>query len=155
MLWKDLSIFTLIAADVFEQLTHLFPMHPLFTHSFLWGWNPHFSEGTTPPPPPFLGTPSFWSKFKKLPHSFWEPSKLVHVNSKKHFKMKVLRFVSTIQSQLRVSLTLLFLLSGSTLYLLLTLFLVRYCLQCFSYLMCKINKHETFLITILLNLMCV
>ena len=43
-------------------------------------------------PPAFLGTPSFWSKFKKLPPSFWEPSKLVHVNCMKHFK-KVLRFV--------------------------------------------------------------
>ena len=35
-----------------------------------------------------------------------------------------------ILSQLRTSLTLLFLLSGSTLYLLLTLSLVRYCLEC-------------------------
>ena len=32
--------------------------------------------------------------------------------------------------------------------------LVRYCLQCFFYLICKRNEHETFLITILLNLMC-
>ena len=48
------------------------------------------------PPPPLLGTPpppSFWSKFKKLPPSFWEPSELVHINCKKLFKMKVLRFV--------------------------------------------------------------
>ena len=46
-----------------------------------------------PPRPPFLATPSFWSKFKKFPHSFWEPSRLVDVNCKKHFKMKVLCFV--------------------------------------------------------------
>ena len=60
--------------------------------SFLQGWNPPplFWDN---PPPPFLGTPSFWSKFKMLPHSFWEPSKLVHVNCNKHFTMKVLRFV--------------------------------------------------------------
>ena len=43
--------------------------------------------------PPFLGTPYFWSKFKKLLPSFWQPTKLVHVNCIKHFKMKVLRFV--------------------------------------------------------------
>ena len=35
---------------------------------------------------------SFWSKFKKLPPSFWEPSILVYVNCNKHFKMKVLCF---------------------------------------------------------------
>ena len=79
-----------------------------------------------PPPPPFLGTHSLRSKFKKLPLSFWEPSKLVHVNRKKHFKMKVT--FRTILCQLRISVTLLFLLLGSTLYLLLTLPLARYCL---------------------------
>ena len=54
-----------------------------------------FCEGTTTPPPPFLSwVPlSFWSKFKKLPPSFSDPSKVVHANCKKHFKMKVLRFV--------------------------------------------------------------
>ena len=42
----------------------------------------------------FLRVPSsFCNKFKKLPFSFWEPSKLVYVNCMKHFKMKVLRFV--------------------------------------------------------------
>ena len=50
---------------------------------------PPFSEGT----PPFWVPPSFWSKLKKLPPSFWQPSKLVHVNCKKHFKIKVLRFI--------------------------------------------------------------
>ena len=60
----------------------------------------------------------------------------------------------TILSQLRISLSLLFILSGSTLYLLLTLALVRYCL-CFSYLICKRSEHKTFLMSILLNLMCV
>ena len=58
-------------------------------HSFLQSWNrPPFYEG----PPPFLGTPSLWNKFKKLPLFFWESSKLVHINCIKHFKMKVLRF---------------------------------------------------------------
>ena len=42
---------------------------------------------------PFWVPPFFWSKFKKLPPSFWQPSKLVHVNCKKHLKMKVLCFV--------------------------------------------------------------
>ena len=60
----------------------------LRNHSFLQGWNPPFSERTLL----FLGTPSFWTN-KKLPLFFWEPSKLVHVNCKKHFKVKVLRSV--------------------------------------------------------------
>ena len=51
---------------------------------------PPFSEGALPPA--FWVPPSFWSQFKKLPLSFWDPSKLVHANYKKHFKMKVLRF---------------------------------------------------------------
>ena len=51
-------------------------------YSFLQGWKP-----------PFLREPpSFWSKFKKIPTPFWQPSKLVHVNCMKHFKMKVLHF---------------------------------------------------------------
>ena len=72
----------------------IFLFHLLFlafllkTHSFLQGWKPPFSEGT-----PLSGYPFFWSKFKKLPPSFWEPCKLVDGNCKKHFKMKVLRFV--------------------------------------------------------------
>ena len=37
--------------------------------------------------------PSFRRKFKKSPPSFWQPSKLVHVNCKKHFKIKVLHFI--------------------------------------------------------------
>ena len=56
--------------------------------SFLQGRNhppPFFFEGT----PPFWVPPSFWRKFKNLPLSFWQRSKLVHVNCKKHFKMKV------------------------------------------------------------------
>ena len=58
-------------------------------HSFLQGWNPPFLREL----PPFRVPPSFWSKYKKFSPSFWEPSKLVHVNCKKHFKMKVLRFI--------------------------------------------------------------
>ena len=84
--------------------------------------------------PPFWGNPTFWAppsswnKFKKLLPSFWEPSKLVHINCMKHFKMKVLRFVL---SSLRTSLSLLFVFSGSTLYLLLTLASAKYCLYVF------------------------
>ena len=75
--------------------------------------------------PFFLREPHFfWSKLKVTP-SFWEPSKLVHVNCMKHFKMKVLHFVL---SQLIISLSLLSILSSSTLNLLLTLSLVKYCL---------------------------
>ena len=70
------------------------------------------------PPPPFSD-----ANLKKLPPSFWQLSKLVHVNCKKHFKM-----FRTMLIQLRTSLKLLFLLSGSTLHLLLTISLVRYCL---------------------------
>ena len=55
---------------------------------------PLFLRAPPPPhPPPFWVPPSFWSKFKKLPPSFWESSKLVHVNCKKHLKMKVLHFI--------------------------------------------------------------
>ena len=108
------------------------------------------------PPLLFLREPPFfWSKFKKLPLSFWDPSKLAHANGKKHFKMKVLRFILsivTILSQSRTWLTLLFLLSGSTLYLLLKL--IRYCHR-FSYLTWMRNEHETFLKIRLLNLMCI
>ena len=107
-------------------------------------------------PPVSEKTPSFWSKFKKLPLSFSDPSKLVQANCKKHFKMKVLRFVLsivTILSQSRTSWTLLFLLPGSNLYLLLTFSLVKYC-HCFSYLTWMRDEHETFLIIRFLNLMC-
>ena len=48
-----------------------------------------FPQVRPPPPlfwetPPFWVPPSFWSKFKKLAPSFWEPSKLVHVNCNKN-----------------------------------------------------------------------
>ena len=58
-------------------------------HSFLQGWNLPFSEGIHL----FWVSPSFWSKLKKLPSSFWQPSKLVHVYYMKPFKMKMLHFV--------------------------------------------------------------
>ena len=108
------------------------------------------------PPLLFLREPPFfWSKFKKLPLSFWDPSKLAHANGKKHFKMKVLRFILSIVTILSQSLlTLLILLSGSTLYLLLILSLIRYC-HCFSYLTWMRNEHETFLKIRLLNLICI
>ena len=56
-----------------------------------WGSSlePSFSERT----PLFCVPSSFWSIIKKLPPSFLQPSKLVHVTFIKHFKMKVLRFV--------------------------------------------------------------
>ena len=81
------------------------------------------SRVKTPPfmrEPPFLGTFLFLKQVKKLPPSFWQPSKLVHVNCIKHFKMNV----SYYTSQTRISLSFLFILSGSTLYLLLTLALI-------------------------------
>ena len=54
-----------------------------------------FLPGLEPPAPlfPFSVPLSFWGKFKKSLPIFWEPSKQVHVNCKKHFKMKVLHFV--------------------------------------------------------------
>ena len=63
-------------------------------------------------PPCFLGTPLFLKKFKKLP-PLWQSSNLVHVSCIKLFKMKV--FVLYYTSQLRISLSLLFIFSGSTL----------------------------------------
>ena len=77
--------------------------------------------------PPFLREPPLSEANLKSYPSFWEPSKLAHVNCKKHFKNEGVMF-RTILSQLRMSLTLLFLFSGSTLYLLLTFPLARYCL---------------------------
>ena len=56
----------------------------MYMHSFLQGWNPPLFWGN----PPFLGTSSFWSKFKKLTPSFWEPSKLVHANCMKTLKWR-------------------------------------------------------------------
>ena len=79
-------------------------------HSILQGWNPPFSEGLNPPPPLSGCTPSFW-----------EPSKLVYVNCMKHQNEGVT--FRTILSQLRISLPLLLILSGSILYPLLTLWL--------------------------------
>ena len=64
--------------------------NPVKSHSFLQGWNTPFLRELSYP---FWVPPSFWSKFKKLLLFFWEPSKLVHVNCKKHLKMKVLSFI--------------------------------------------------------------
>ena len=52
---------------------------------------PPLSEETSSPP--FWVPPSFWCKFKKLPLSFWEPSRLAHANCKKHLRMKALCFI--------------------------------------------------------------
>ena len=66
----------------------------------IWYFKTHvnaivFSRVGTPPRPPFSeGTPTlFLKQIQKVTPSFWEPSKVVHVNCKKHLKMKVLRFV--------------------------------------------------------------
>ena len=37
--------------------------------------------------------PLFLKQIKKIIPSLWEPSKLVHVNCMKHFKMKELHFM--------------------------------------------------------------
>ena len=60
--------------------------------SFIQGWNPPpppFSEGM----PPLSGYPLFLKQIWKNTPSFWEPSKLVHANCIKHFKMKELHFI--------------------------------------------------------------
>ena len=73
--------------------------HPQF--QFLYCIQQFLNLGLNPPPFFFSeGPPSFWSKFKMLPPSFWEPSKLVHVNCKKHFKIKVSRFTLSFKSHL-------------------------------------------------------
>ena len=82
-----------------------------------------FSEGI----PSFWVPPSFWSKFKKLPPSFWQPSKLVHVNCISTLKWRC--YILYYTSQSRIS-SLLLILSGSTLYLLLTLALVWCAIWC-------------------------
>ena len=73
--------------------------------------------------PPFWVPPSFWSKFKKLP-----PLSESHPNWCMQIVRNTLEGVPfcTFLSQLRTSLTLPFLLPGSTLSLLLTLSLVTY-----------------------------
>ena len=43
--------------------------------------------------PPCLGIPLFLKQILKITPSFWQPSKLVHANCMKHFKMKELHFV--------------------------------------------------------------
>ena len=66
-------------------------------------------------PPISEGNPLSEANLKSYPSFFRNPSKLVQANCKKHFKMKVLRFVLsivTILSQSTTSLTLLFLLAG-------------------------------------------
>ena len=58
----------------------------IYFHSFLQGWNlPLFSEGT-----PLSGyLPLSEANLKSYPpSSFYEPSKLVHINCKKHFKWR-------------------------------------------------------------------
>ena len=73
----------------------------------------------------FSGNPPSWApslskaNLKNYPPFLWQPSKLVHGNCMKHFKMRELH---TILSQLGIS-SLLFILSGWTPYLLLTLWL--------------------------------
>ena len=54
---------------------------------------PKFHTGLEPPSPFSEGTPLFLKQILKVTPSFWDPPKLVYTNFKKHFKMKVLRFV--------------------------------------------------------------
>ena len=56
------------------------------THRFLQGWNASLFWGSRP----LTGYPFF---LKQIALSFWQSSKLVHVNCIKHFKMKMLHFV--------------------------------------------------------------
>ena len=78
-----------------------------------------FSEGT----PPFWVPPSFWSIFKKLPPSLF--LRAIQIGACKLYETFQNEGVTfhTILSQFRISLSLLFIISGSTLYLLLTLWL--------------------------------
>ena len=111
-------------------------------------WTPLFWGN----PPPLSGYSLFLKQILKNSPSFWQPSKLVHANCMKHFKMKGLHFVHTKSTENIIIITL-------YTFRLNSVFtngtLVRYCLSYFSYLICKRNEHETFLITILLNLICV
>ena len=112
-----------LVASLQHWAKNMFEMFVIQHSYFLPGLEPPpppFSEGTTP----FWLPSSFWCKFKKLTPSFWEPSKLVHANCKKHFKMKVLCFVLyQVKWEHHWHCTLYLLL-----YLLLTLSLVTYCL---------------------------
>ena len=79
------------------------PPSPLYfrllsSNWFAWGKKHTVSSRVGTPSflreaPSFWVPSSFWSKFKKLIPFFWEPSKLVHANCMKHFKMKELHFV--------------------------------------------------------------
>ena len=112
-----------------------------YFYNFLHGWNPPFLRA---PPVPFQGTPSFWNKFKKSRHlSDSHPNCCMWiVRNTLKWRCYALYF------QLRIS-SLLFILSDSTLYLMLTLALVRYFLYCSSYLTCKRNENERLLLTLL------
>ena len=77
--------------------------------------------------PPFLGTPLFLKQIKKVTPLFL---RAIQIGLCKLYETLWDEGVTlrAILNQLRISLSLLFILSGSTLYLLLTLALVRYCL---------------------------
>ena len=69
-------------------------------HKSVKGCRYYLVSSRVEPPPFFLREPSpfwvplfFWSRLKKLPHSFWEPSKLLDADCINQFKTKVLRFV--------------------------------------------------------------
>ena len=80
--------------------------------------------GTPPPslrePLPFLGTPLFMKQIIKVNPLFLRS---IQIGERKLYEGVTF---GTIPSQLRISLSLLFIFSDSTLYLLLTLALVRY-----------------------------
>ena len=79
-----------------SQFFHRYTQHSVQLPKDLQNWTlwlsslcPFIVSSRVGTPPPFSeGTPSFWNKFKKLPTSFWEPSKLVHVNCKNTLKWR-------------------------------------------------------------------
>ena len=91
--WK--SCYSLLCAWPFWQSFVSFFRIKNWYRSFLQGWNSGLalSDGPTTTHLPLFWVPSsFRIKIKTLFHSFWE-CKIVHVNCKKYFKIKVLRFV--------------------------------------------------------------
>ena len=119
----------------------------LMTHSFLQGENPPFLRE-----PSLSGHPPFSeANLKNYPplsdsHPNW-CMKIVWTILK--WRTYISYYTTLIENIINITLYTFRLNSVFT-----TDSLVTYCLWCFSYLICKRIEHETFLITILLNLMC-
>ena len=101
-----------------------------------------FLQSWTPPPPP----PLFF--FEGTPPPFWVPSL-----SEANLKNIPLFLRAIFLRAIHITIITLYNFRFNSVFT--TDSLVRYCLYCFSYLTCNRNEHETSLITILLNLMCV